>query len=548
MLQPNPGDISINDIINKIESGEYLIPRFQREFVWSKEQCASLIDSVLQGYPIGAFIIWKTNERLKNLKKIGNMDLPDPPDSGFVYYVLDGQQRITSLYVSIKGGEIERSNGQKENYSDITIDLTAKDGEQIVYQDGSELDPNRSISLVDLINSTILDLMIRFNSDKDLIGRIDDYRQRINSYQFSIIELSDATIDVATEVFTRLNVSGKSLSAFEIMCAKMYDEQKDFDLLTKREEQIEDWRSLGWETIPNTTVLQAMCAVIKGTCTGKDILSLNKDDFIAEWDSVNKAFSSAIDYFKNAYGVVVSRLIPYDALLVPFVYYFRHHPNKPTGVEKDYLQDYFWRCVVSTRFTEGLVSKLGQDIENVIKVILKGNRPSYDHGIDISLETLKLKGSFSTGSAFSRGILCILSSQGPRSFDDDVKVTIDNAWLSQGNSKNYHHFFPKKYMEKKHHEIEPGLVNHVANITIIDSFLNKNVIKAKAPNVYMTDFVNKNDNIKETMWTHLIALDDNDSFGVMKDNYKKFFKKRLEAYQTELKKRLLIIPNLDVIE
>ena len=547
MLQPNPGDLSINDIIAKIESGEYLIPRFQREFVWSKEQCARLIDSVLQGYPIGAFIIWKTSERLKNLKKIGNMDLPDPPDNGFVYYVLDGQQRITSLYVSIKGGNITRASGQVENYSEITVDLVASDGEQIVYQDGAELDPKKSISLVDLINSNMVDLMFRFNSDKDIIGKIDDYRQRINSYKFSIIELSDATIEVATEVFTRLNVSGKPLSAFEIMCAKMYDEARDFDLLSKREEQIEEWKSLGWETIPNTTVLQAMSAVIKGTCSGKDILSLDKDKFIDEWDNVNKAFASAIDYLKNAYGVVVSKLIPYDALLVPFVYYFKNHPNKPTGNEKLYLQDYFWRCVVSTRFTEGLVSKLGQDIENVIKVILEGKRPAYDHGVDISIETLKLKGTFSTGSAFSRGMLCILSAQGPRSFDDDVKVTIDNAWLSQGNSKNYHHFFPKKYMEKHHREIEAGLVNHVANITIIDSFLNKNVIKAKAPNVYMSDFIQKNEKINETMRTHLIELE-NDAFGVMNDNYILFFQKRLEAFQNELKKRLLIIPNVDVVE
>ena len=111
---------------------------------------------------------------------------------------------------------------------------------------------------------------------------------------------------------------------------------------------------------------------------------------------------------------------------MPFGYYFRFHPQKPTGNEKEYLQDYFWRCVVSTRFTEGLVSKLGQDIEKVIKVILAGKRPSYEHGIDLSVETMKLKGSFSTGSAFSRGMLCILSAQGPRSFDDDVNVTIDN--------------------------------------------------------------------------------------------------------------------------
>lgn len=64
----------------------------------------------------------------------------------------------------------------------------------------------------------------------------------------------------------------------------------------------------------------------------------------------------------------------------------------------------------------------------------------------------------------------------------------------------------------------------------------------------MSDFIQENNNIKETMRTHLIELDEDDSFGVMKDNYILFFQKRLEAFQTELKKRIIIIPNLDVAE
>ena len=546
-MKANPGDFSKNDIVSKIESSELLIPRFQREFVWSKEQTTNLIDSILHNYPIGSFIIWKTTERLKSLKNIGSVVIPDPPENGFVYYVLDGQQRMTSLYVSIKGSKITRSNGTKEDYGTITVDLSAEGDQRIVYPTSEELNPATSILLSELITSPMAPLFSKFGSNEEMINKIDKYRKELDAYRFSKIELEDADINVATEVFTRLNTSGKALSAFEIMCAKMYDEARDFDLLTKREEQIEEWKSSGFDTIPNITVLQAVCACINKTIAGRDILALKKEKFIDEWPKVCTALNSAIDYVKNAYGAAVSKLLPYDVLLVPFVYYFRFHPTNPAGETKSYLDDYFWRCVISSRFGDGMINKVGQDIVNVIEPILNGKKPTYDKGVDVSYETLKLIGGFSTGSAFAKGVLCILAANHPRSFKTNVEVTIDNAWLTQGNSKNYHHFFPKKYMEKKHPSIESSLVNHIANITIVDGHLNKNEIRAKAPYEYMSNFSKDNSDIEETMKSHLIVFNEDDEFGIMSDDYKKFFEKRLKLIRDELINRIILIPELDVI-
>lgn len=546
-MQVTPGDFSKNDIISKVERSELLIPRFQRAFVWSKEQTANLIDSILHNYPIGSFIIWRTTERLKSLKKLGDVVIPNPPDSGFVYYILDGQQRITSLYVSLKGCKVDLGNDSFEDYGTITVDLNAKGDERIVYSNPDELDPNASLALRDLINLDLVDLFNRFNERQELISRIDTYRKSLESYRFSKIDLEDADINVATEVFTRLNTSGKALSAFEIMCAKMYDEARDFDLLTKREEQIEEWKTSGFDTVPNITVLQAVCACIKKTIAGKDILALEKNRFIDEWPKVTTALNSAIDYLRTAYGVAVSKLLPYDVLLVPFTYYFRFHPTNPSGDESKYLQDYFWRCVVSSRFGDGMVNKVAQDIENVICPILKSEKPVYDKGIDLSFENLKLIGGFTTSSAFVKGVLCILASKHPLSFKTGVEVTIDNAWLTQGNSKNYHHFFPKKYMEKNHPSIDAALVNHIANITIVDSHLNKNEIRAKGPFEYMPAFARENSDIENTMKTHLISYGEKDEFGILSDDYDKFFTGRLKCIQTELLVRVIINPDLDIV-
>ncbi|HIT90410.1 MAG TPA: DUF1524 domain-containing protein [Candidatus Merdenecus merdavium] len=140
-------------------------------------------------------------------------------------------------------------------------------------------------------------------------------------------------------------------------------------------------------------------------------------------------------------------------------------------------------------------------------------------------------------SAYIKGMICILTAQNPKSFEDGGNVVIDNAWLSQSNSKNYHHFFPKAYMKKNQLQIEEDLVNHIANITIVDGYLNKNVIKAKAPSAYMKDCKEKNHELEKTMKTHLI--DDIDNFGIWDNDYKLFMKKRIKKIQEQLKERLI---------
>lgn len=126
---------------NDIEKGLLKIPQFQRDFVWSKEQSARLIDSILKNYPINSFIIWETKENLKYLRNIGNIDFPVTPEDHFTSYVLDGQQRITSIYAALNGVKITRQEDKKEeDFSTIYIDFDSSE-EEIVTLDISAKEP-----------------------------------------------------------------------------------------------------------------------------------------------------------------------------------------------------------------------------------------------------------------------------------------------------------------------------------------------------------------------------------------------------------------------
>jgi hypothetical protein len=197
------------------------------------------------------------------------------------------------------------------------------------------------------------------------------------------------------------------------------------------------------------------------------------------------------------------------------------------------MDDYFWRAALGGRYSQSVESRLAQDIRKVDE-ILAGRTPKYEWAVDTSAQFVSDNGWFSVGRSYIKALLCILAYQEPKSFIDNSIVRISNDWLKQANSKNYHHFFPKAYLKKQGEDDES--INHIANITIVDDFLNKKEIRAQAPSKYMQRFSKKNKSIDACMRTHLIKLD---TYGVFADDYNKFFNKRCQAFSRELKKRVI---------
>lgn len=531
MNPPESSTKQFSSLMDDISTGRLKIPQFQREFVWELKRSAELLDSVIKGYPIGTFIFWKTKERLRSLRTIGNLILPETEKGEYVNFVLDGQQRITCLFAAFKGVEIERGDGRKEDFSQIYIDLDAKEDEKIVITDIEGKETGKIIKLNELIYGGITSLA---NYPEKYHAKLDEYKNRITSYNYPIIYVNEVPIDIATEIFTRLNVGGKSLSLFEIMVAKTYDYEKNFDLSEKFAELLSSLEEINYETISDANVLQLISLILTKECKRKVILNLKKEDFIGTWESAIDAIQSAVEYFRNYFRIPVSTLLPYNALIVPFGYFFYHHKDKPTGEIQRYLEDFFWRVSLSGRYSSAVESKLAQDIKR-IDTILKNQRPKYDWSISTEPEFIKDNGWFSAGRSYIKAILCIYAYKQPKSFVDDSLVNISNDWLKQANSKNYHHFFPKAYLKKLN--VPEEKINHILNITIVDDFLNKREIKDSPPSEYMTRFKKENPKLAETMRTHLIM--DLDDFGIWENNYDKFFEKRAEVISDEIKKRII---------
>ena len=534
--QPKPDSKKYTDLISEIQKGQIKVPKFQRNFVWSLEKTAKLLDSILKGYPIGTFILWETNERLNDIKNIGNLELPAIPDDIKVQYVLDGQQRITSLYAAFLGAKIQKEGEKKiTNYADIYVDLDGdveNNDDQIIISEKPEKDTFITLHEVLNFNENLLEIKEKFTDEQ--FKRIHQYAQTFSTYDFSTIVLRKEDIDSAIEVFTRINTGGQTLTLFEIMSAKTYDEEQDFDMEVRFQELLKELEERKYDTISSSVILSVLSLILSKNkeCKRKVILQLDKQDIIDIWDDVISALKESVDYFRSVYRIPVSAILPYDSLLVPFAYFFYFQKEKPKGEQIKFLEEFFWRMSLSFRYSSSTESKLAQDIKRIDE-ILKGNRPNYED-VKVYLSSPKdlIETGFSAGSSYCKAVLCLLAYHEPKNFQDNGKVILDNSWLKVANSKNYHHFFPKAYLRKNN----IGNENSLVNITLVSADLNKRKIKAKAPSIYIQDFLDENDELPTSIKSHLI--EDMDNFGIKSDDYVVFLEKRADVIFKELKKRI----------
>jgi len=540
VVKPQPE--SLSTIITDIEKGDVKIPRFQREFVWDLKKSAALLDSILKGYPIGTFILWRTDEQFRSIRNLGRVKLPEQRTGEKVSIVLDGQQRLTSLFAAVKGIIIERANGKKDDFSQIYLNIEASGDEPIVLS-GKAPPEKVIISFKELYENTNLDKFSKLSNEHK--KKYQDLRDRLITYQFNCTHLTEASINVATEVFTRLNTGGVKLSVFEIMSAKVYDAGLEFDLLEKIESlqksvsKSEFSEILFKDEVPTSLPLQVASALIQRDIKQSTILSISKTEFINIWPAVEDGIKHSIDFLRKL-GIPNSKLLPFPAIIILLSYLFHNKGKKRVeeGETFERLRDLFWRISLGNRYNSNTNARIIADLQKIDDV-LNNKLPKYEWDIKYKPNDLlddKL-GKFKTSSSYTKAILCIYANNNPKSFENGAEVIIDSNYLKQANSKNYHHFFPKAFLQKNPSKSGGIDSNHILNITIVDDHMNKNVIRDKAPATYMKTFQKNNRKLTNTMKSHLIG--DLEKFGILTNDYPKFLQERAKLVSKEIEKLII---------
>ena len=373
MSRVKPGTQKLQDLFVEVANGQIKIPQFQRDFVWTVEQAAGLVDSVIRGYPVGSLIYWRTSESLREVRNLGRLNFPTANTGEMVSYVLDGQQRLTTFLAALKGETVTLKDGATRDFSTLIVHLNRRDEEEPIVRTDQPEDPAAICLPLTQVWSRRGE---QFDACKDEIrDKRDQFSDRLITYDIPKVTLHEAELSEATEVFSRVNTGGQVLSVFEIMVAKTYDPKLKFDLVEKYDELLEDLEKVGFETIDKTTILQLIALILEDDCRKQTILKIDRGEFIKTWPHARNCLNLAVDYLRESFRIPVSRLLPYVALVIPLSFFFHaNNGRKPNRQQAKMLSDFFWRAGWSERYSSAQLSKLAQDKQS-IKEILNENQP-----------------------------------------------------------------------------------------------------------------------------------------------------------------------------
>ena len=173
-------DLNIRKVLDNISNGNIRIPTFQRGFVWEAESIAFLMDSIYKGYPFGTIQLWRTREQLKCEKKIGNFEIFNRDEDYPIDYVLDGQQRLTSIFGVFQTEiEVDQDEDNPFNiYFDLDIEDNSQDSQFVAFGRQDKIDIERYFPLNVLFDTVKYRNATEHFSDADTIKRIDKLQEK----------------------------------------------------------------------------------------------------------------------------------------------------------------------------------------------------------------------------------------------------------------------------------------------------------------------------------------------------------------------------------
>ncbi len=310
----------LDELVESLDDFTIQIPIFQRNFVWNLKQSAKLLDSIIKGYPIGSLILWETKEDLRRAETDG-FPTGNIKDGHNYNYVLDGQQRVASIYFVIKG--IKRK-GKGDNYSTIGIlDKGNEEKDIVIVLNKEQIKSGNFTSIQDLFSTNYK-------------GNLTEYRDRLRGYTIPAADLIGTEMDETVQMFIRINTSGTKLGIFDVMCAKTYEKGK-FDLRKKWNELEKELKNRGqviYDLFP-VNILRAVSLTFHRESTDKAMLDANKKDFIDNWDKIKQAVFDTVQLFRG-YGVLSIDDVPYGPLHVLFIcMHLRMKIEESEGVSKN---------------------------------------------------------------------------------------------------------------------------------------------------------------------------------------------------------------------
>jgi len=369
---------------NKDEQGGYWLPNIQRPFVWKKDQIERLYDSILREYPIGTLLIWKTKSQLRRRKFIDNyksgISLTNfyiPQDKSQKMMVLDGQQRLQSLFIGLMGSYdneelyVNILSGDLVAPEDIKYDFKFKPKDQslfpfILFKELVLTDekPREIVNKVLENQEVSPDQRDRVHDNIELIREVFCTQENI---LFQLVDSVDRpktyTEDDIVEIFIRANSGGTQLGKSDLLFSLLtasWEESED-----KMDELLKELNKTGYKFDRDFILKVSLVLLDKGAKYEIEKFRMPevKEGIEKNWENIANSIRFIKDFIYGKTFLKTDKTLPSYASLLPLIYSRYHYPKAWGGnVELDY-SDYLVKVNltsvfggVSDNFTDTLVN------------------------------------------------------------------------------------------------------------------------------------------------------------------------------------------------
>lgn len=420
-----PQIVRIPNLLKQIRSGEIRVARFQRPFVWRDAQRLELFDSIYKGMPIGSLLTWRTKEHTLNCyEKIGPYSVSSQNSTDVNQYLLDGYQRLTTLYATLGAGVGETLPKSALEHSDIRWPI---------YFDLRE----RSFELMPRSSTPPahwLDLSIVFNTPKlfeyqrtlsnesdssDLLACTEELVELLKDYQIPMVPMVTEDLDQVTTSFQRINTKGTTMSEVHMVNALSFGSDSEFELNERLEELQQEMGSFGWEEFEDRLILHVLKAVLGLDLYRSEAQDIS-DKLVEDPDILDLVFAEiekTARFLADKLHVYGPQTIPYSPQPVLIADAF--HANNSQGISSvaiDEVERWFWATTYAEHFAAANSSKIRR-AQNHLRDIVAGETTELPS--DLSTQVLPIE-RFDYRWARGRAIVLELAALGPRSSDGEL--------------------------------------------------------------------------------------------------------------------------------
>lgn len=472
------------------------------------------MDSIYKGYPIGSLLLWRTRTKLKTERNLGTFTLPEPEADYPIDYVLDGQQRITSIFSTFQT-RLPSTFEDPEIWLPIYYDFYANsDAQDSQFQAlaSKDADPDRYFPLSSFFRPIEFAQKQREITDEARLEEIVEVQSRFSGVLIPVENFAEEDRTRVAIVFERVNRQGVKLDTFQLLTAWTWSEE--FDLQQKFKDLSERFETFGFDEIgaDNDLMLRCVAAILKGDPLPTALIDVNGAEVRDRFDSITKSFDRAIDFLRRELQVRHIKFLPYSGLLIPLCAYFSRKGSRSVSkADAETLIRWFWRASFNHRYSGNPLRNIKHDVAEAIK--LGDGKSSELDNLEVELASSFYSDNlFSARTVASKAFILQLASHSPRSFISGNRITLDEV-LAEPSRREYHHCIPRNYVKnlEEQPDSEP---NCLANFAFLDRTENRE-ISDRAPSDYKS-LMGKN--IDKTLTSQVIPEslfnDDLDAFVV----------------------------------